>query len=300
MNERKINLVSSSPRRKELLSKIIPTFTVSAHKISEDMLKNEDGFSYVKRIVSKKANQQNVKADEILISADTIILFNNTIIGKPTSYEDAKRILSLLSNNKHEVITGVCIKDHQKEYVFSVKTQVFFNSMSEDLIEEYLDKEIYADKAGGYGIQQDDFNFIKYIKGSYTNVMGLPMKELIDHLENLYQLHVSSDEIESLELDYPKKYKKNEEKRNQPYKYSFQIDQDKCITCDWCMKEKPHDDCILMFNELKLDEENNIISSKKTERFREAKHIWINSDDCTRCGICMQVCPVNAISRTRN
>ena len=54
------------------------------------------------------------------------------------------------------------------------------------------------------------------------------------------------------------------------------------------MKEKPHDDCILMFNELKLDEENNIISSKKTERFREAKHIWINSDDCTRCGICMQ------------
>ena len=66
------------------------------------------------------------------------------------------------------------------------------------------------------------------------------------------------------------------------------------------MKEKPHDDCILMFNELKLDEENNIISSKKTERFREAKHIWINSDDCTRCGICMQVCPVNAISRTRN
>ena len=65
-------------------------------------------------------------------------------------------------------------------------------------------------------------------------------------------------------------------------------------------EEKPHDDCILMFNELKLDEENNIISSKKTERFREAKHIWINSDDCTRCGICMQVCPVNAISRTRN
>ena len=136
MNERKINLVSSSPRRKELLSKIIPTFTVSAHKISEDILKNEDGLSYVKRIVSKKANQQIVNADEILISADTIILFNNTIIGKPTSYEDAKRILSLLSNDKHEVITGVCIKDHQKEYVFSVKTQVVFNYMSEDLIEE--------------------------------------------------------------------------------------------------------------------------------------------------------------------
>ena len=93
--------------------------------------------------------------------------------------------------------------------------------MSEDLIEEYLDKEIYADKAGGYGIQQDDFNFIKYIKGSYTNVMGLPIKELIDHLENLYQLHVSSDEIESLELDYPKKYKKNEEKRNQPINIHF-------------------------------------------------------------------------------
>ena len=106
------------------------------------------------------------------------------------------------------MITGVCIKYHQKEYVFSVKTKVFFNSMSEDLIKEYLDKEIYADKAGGYGIQQDDFNFIKYIKGSYTNVMGLPMKELIDHLENLNQLHVFSEEIESMELDYPKNIKR--------------------------------------------------------------------------------------------
>ena len=111
MSEHKIILVSSSPRRKELLSKIIPEFSITPHKISENILNNEDGLTYVKRLAKEKANLENIKKNEILISADTIILFNNTIIGKPTSFEDAKRIISLLSNNKHEVITAVCIKD---------------------------------------------------------------------------------------------------------------------------------------------------------------------------------------------
>ena len=300
MSKHKIILVSSSPRRKELLSKILPEFSITPHKISENILNNEDGLTYVKRLAKEKANLENIKKNEILISADTIILFNNTIIGKPTSFEDAKRIISLLSDNKHEVITAVCIKDYKREYVFSAKTRVVFNSISTDLINQYLHKQTYSDKAAGYGIQQDDYNFIKYIEGSYTNVMGLPMKELIDHLNNLYNLGISYNEIDTLEHSYPKKNKTNEDKRNHRYKYSFEIDQDKCITCDWCIKEKPHDNCILMFDELKLDKRNNIISSKKTERFREANYIWINSDECTRCGICMQVCPVNAISRKRN
>lgn len=91
--------------------------------------------------------------------------------------------------------------------------------------------------------------------------------------------------------------KKNEEKRQHPYKYSFNIDQDKCIKCDWCLKAKPHKDCILMLEELKTDTKNNIISIKKTERRREMNVVWINSDECTRCGICLKVCPVDAIDR---
>ena len=161
--------------------------------------------TYVKRLAKEKANLENIKKNEILISADTIILFNNTIIGKPTSFEDAKRIISLLSDNKHDVITAVCIKDYKREYVFSAKTEVVFNSISTDTINQYLHKKTYSDKAAGYGIQQDDYNFIKYIKGSYTNVMGLPMKELIDHLNNLYNLGISYDEINKLEHSYPKK-----------------------------------------------------------------------------------------------
>ena len=104
MSEHKIILVSSSPRRKELLSKIIPKFNITPHKISENILDNEDGLTYAKRLAKEKANLENIKQNEIFISADTIILFNNTIIGKPTSLEDAKRIISLLSDNKHDVI----------------------------------------------------------------------------------------------------------------------------------------------------------------------------------------------------
>ena len=202
MSEHKIILVSSSPRRKELLSKIIPKFSITPHKISENIFNNEDGLTYAKRLAKEKANLENIKQNEILVSADTIILFNNTIIGKPTSFEDAKRIISLLSDNEHEVITAVCIKDNKKEHIFYTKTKVVFNFISTELINQYLNKQTYLDKAAGYGIQQDDYNFIKYIKGSYTNVMGLPMKELIDHLNNLYNLDISYDEIDKLEHGY--------------------------------------------------------------------------------------------------
>ena len=161
MSKHKIILVSSSPRRKELLSKIIPKFNITPHKISENILDNEDGLTYAKRLAKEKANLENIKQNEIFISADTIILFNNTIIGKPTVFEDAKRIISLLSDNKHDVITAVCIKDFEREYVFYAKTEVVFNSISTDTINQYLNKKTYVDKAAGYGIQQDDYNFIK-------------------------------------------------------------------------------------------------------------------------------------------
>ena len=126
MSKHKIILVSSSPRRKELLSKIIPKFNITPHKISENILDNEDGLTYAKRLAKEKANLENIKQNEIFISADTIILFNNKIIGKPTSFEDAKRIISLLSDNKHDVITAVCIKDFEKRICFLRKNRGCF------------------------------------------------------------------------------------------------------------------------------------------------------------------------------
>ena len=95
-----------------------------------------------------------------------------------------------------------------------------------------------------------------------------------------------------------KNKKRNEEKRQNPYKYSFTIDQEKCIKCDWCLKEKPHDDCILMLKELHTDSKNNPISYKVAKRKRDMNVVWINSDECTRCGICEKVCPVDAIDRS--
>ena len=126
---------------------------------------------------------RELSENEILITADTMVLCNGAILGKPKDKEDALRMLGMLQNNKHTVITGVCIRSNHKKRSFSASTEVFFDTLSEEELEHYV--EIYKpyDKAGAYGVQEwIGYIGINRIEGSYFNVMGLPVQRLYNEL----------------------------------------------------------------------------------------------------------------------
>jgi septum formation protein len=134
-----------------------------------------------------KANAlvDDLKKGEVLITSDTIVLLENEILGKPTSPENAKEMLQKLAGNSHEVITGVHLKSLEKRYSFSVSTKVFFKPLTDEMISFYIDNYKPFDKAGAYGIQEwIGFVGIERIEGSYFNVVGLPVAELWDALNN--------------------------------------------------------------------------------------------------------------------
>ena len=123
--------------------------------------------------------------DSMVITADTIVWMDNTVLGKPTNKTDAKKMLQTLSGRTHEVITGVCISTLAKAKVFHVITEVTFATLNEDEINYYLDKYAPYDKAGSYGIQEwIGFIAVEKIVGSYFNVMGLPIQRLYRELKN--------------------------------------------------------------------------------------------------------------------
>lgn len=183
----KIILASNSPRRKELLSgldlnydvKILPGIDESY----PDHLQGADIATYIAR---KKADAYNnyMQADTLLITADTIVLLDGKVYGKPVDEEDAKRMLRDLSGRTHEVITGVCIATLHKRQVFSVSSQVRFATLQEDEIEYYVGRYKPLDKAGAYGVQEwIGYIAVEYISGSYFNIMGLPVQRLYRELK---------------------------------------------------------------------------------------------------------------------
>jgi len=133
----------------------------------------------------KKANAVSalLKFDELLISADTIVLLEKRIYGKPLDEEDARQMLKDLSGKMHEVITGVTLKNQEKSLTFSEVTKVYFTDLSEEVIDFYIKKYQPLDKAGAYGIQ-DWFGYvgIEKIHGCWYNVMGLPTSRLVKEL----------------------------------------------------------------------------------------------------------------------
>lgn len=174
-------LASKSPRRKKLLKQLGINFKILSIKIDEDILNGEHPISTVRRIVLKKMTAAEKKGKKgILITADTIVVLNKQIIGKPKNLLDAKRILKKLSGKTHKVYSGYMIKNTlTRNYVFNYEiTKVTFNKLSDSMIQEYFKKGNPLDKAGAYGIQ-DDFGavFIKKIDGCYYNVVGLPLSK---------------------------------------------------------------------------------------------------------------------------
>ena len=181
-----IILGSASPRRKELLSDIGVRFSIQTTDQEETFLttiKEEKIAEYLSRQKSEFLSG-NLQQNDLLITADTIVSFNNELLNKPKNKEEAFKTLNKLSGNTHKVITGVCLKSKNKEIVFSATTLVTFKVLSEDEIHHYINKYNPYDKAGAYGIQDwiGKIGIIN-INGSYTNVVGLPISELYQHLK---------------------------------------------------------------------------------------------------------------------
>lgn len=182
-----IVLASNSTRRKELLTMAGFEFVVKSKNVEEN---HPDGMKQEEipvHLAQKKAKAflQEIAEDEIIIGADTIVLLNGKIYEKPTDREDAIIMLTALSGQMHEVITGVCILSKQKEILFSETTKVYFNELKNEEIQFYVDKYKPFDKAGSYACQEwIGAVAIKKFEGDYFNVVGLPINRVYQELKN--------------------------------------------------------------------------------------------------------------------
>ena len=174
-------LASQSPRRKELIKKIVKEFTVIPANIDESEL-HIPACDLPAELSKEKAYAVFAKYpnDEVL-SCDTIVILDNKVLGKPKSEDDARAMLKALSGRKHVVISGYTYISKDKEITRTVRTYVYFNKLSDKTIEEYIKTGSPMDKAGAYGIQDDEFGLVNHIEGSYDNVVGFPVEDIKQH-----------------------------------------------------------------------------------------------------------------------
>ncbi len=187
LNKYQIVLASNSPRRKELLQRMGVNFKVrTLFGIDEsfpDSLRGEDIVRYISRNKAE-AYRSSMAENELLITADTIVYLDGEVMGKPKSAEQAKEMLHKLSGKTHQVITGVTIVTAQRTENFGVTSQVKFAILTDDEINFYVDNYLPFDKAGAYGIQEwIGIVAVEEIKGSYFNVVGLPVQRLYQKLK---------------------------------------------------------------------------------------------------------------------
>jgi septum formation protein len=181
-----IILGSASPRRKELLSDIGLEFSIQTTHKEEGYPANLKEHKIAEFLAKQKAKflSESLSKTDLLITADTIVSFRGKLLNKPKNKQEAFSTLSTLSGNTHKVITGVCIKNHQKEISFSTITLVNFKQLTREEIYYYINNFNPFDKAGAYGIQDWIGKIgIKSIEGSYSNVVGLPTTEVYQQLK---------------------------------------------------------------------------------------------------------------------
>jgi septum formation protein len=178
-------LASKSPRRQFLLKDLGLDFEIHTKDVDESFpehLKAQDIPVY---LCEKKATAFDNELNEntIVITADTIVWIEDEVLNKPENFDDAVRMLKLLSGKMHEVYTGICLKSKHKTKSFYVLTNVYFKTLSQQEIEYYIRNYNPYDKAGAYGAQEwIGYIAVEKIEGSYFNVMGLPLKELYEEL----------------------------------------------------------------------------------------------------------------------
>ena len=188
----KLILASNSPRRKELLAGLGVPFEVRVlQDIDEDYPESLPVNEVARYIAKEKADayRRVIAQDELIITADTVVIVGDEILGKPVDEADAVRMLRLLSGRTHQVTTGVCLLTTEKERCFDVTTDVTFKTLTDEEIHYYVSHYRPFDKAGAYGIQE----WIGYIgvtglHGSYYNVMGLPVQRIYQELTKQYFL----------------------------------------------------------------------------------------------------------------
>lgn len=191
-----IILASSSPRRKELLQNVGVEFEIVAPYADESLLGPENPKDYVLRLATEKALSvsQNLEGDFLVIGADTIVVVDNDILGKPASEEDAGAMLSKISGREHNVLTAFCIARPKNNILHSevVDTTVRVKTLEPQEIQGYIKTKEPMDKAGAYGIQGIGAFMVREISGSYTNVVGLPLVEVLEALDKLGALRLFS------------------------------------------------------------------------------------------------------------
>lgn len=185
----KIILASNSPRRKELLSGLNIHFNVLVKDGIDETYPKSTPVDEVSLYLSKlkaSAYLQDIQEDELIITADTVVVVDDNILGKPIDKEDATRMLRTISGRMHKVITGVSLTTKSKQRSFKVTTEVTFKKLDDSEIDYYISTFKPYDKAGSYGIQEwIGYIGVTSINGSYYNVMGLPVQRIYEELKNM-------------------------------------------------------------------------------------------------------------------
>ena len=173
-------LASASPRRRALLHAAGVSFTVQAADVDESVLPGEDAADYARRVAAAKA--EAVPGD-VVLAADTVVALDGRVYGKPATPEEARATLRALSGRTHQVYTAVALRILGRTRVRLVVSRVRFRALSERDLDWYVATGEPMDKAGAYGIQGEGMALVDRLWGSYTNVMGLPLKETLAMLE---------------------------------------------------------------------------------------------------------------------
>ena len=192
MKSSQLMLASQSPRRKELLEGLGIPFCVRVIEGIDESFPEDLPIEDIPVYISKQKASVYAKCiaeDEVVLTADTVVVCQGQVLGKPKDEDDARRMLNLLSGRTHEVITGVTVKTREEEKSFSVVTEVQFKSLTPQEIDFYIRRFKPFDKAGAYGIQE----WIGYIgvisiRGSYFNVMGLPVQRIYEELRTFFPI----------------------------------------------------------------------------------------------------------------
>ena len=185
MSRKRIVLASASPRRSELLESAGISFSVVPADIAEEALPGESPTAHVLRLAEGKALAVAGSAEgDYFIGADTVVVCDGEIMGKPADAADARRMLTALSGKAHEVITGFAVYERKQDRLVSdaVSTRVIFKPLTVEEIDAYIATGCPFDKAGAYAIQGGAAYMVRGIEGSYTNVVGLPLCEVVEVL----------------------------------------------------------------------------------------------------------------------
>ena len=175
-------LASQSPRRKELLGLLGIPFTIQVSQADETMEPGKSPAQQVAEVSRRKALATVASAEDVVIAADTIVVCDDVILGKPKDRQDACRMLKMLSGRSHQVMTGMTVRYGSQLYSCTEITDVTFRKLSDREIERYVDSGEPMDKAGAYGIQGGAAVFAEKLCGDYYNVMGLPVCRLVQVL----------------------------------------------------------------------------------------------------------------------